>query len=164
MRGQSSMLRSPASNNSRCTMSTIFDALSSALSEAMRQQNPQPPQQPQMRQPEPEQVQTGKPAPAPSFSDILASSGFGNLGGLVEKLANGGLNQQVKSWIGTGENMPVTTDQLRGALGDQPAQKMGQQTGIPAERILQILAQYLPTAIDQASPNGKLQDPSRTTH
>jgi uncharacterized protein YidB (DUF937 family) len=129
----------------------------------MRQQNPQPQQQPQTRQPEPEQVQTGRPA-APSFSDILASSGFGSLGGLVEKLSNGGLNQQVKSWIGTGENMPVTTDQLRGALGDQPAQKMGQQAGIPAERILQILAQYLPAAIDQASPNGKLQDPTRTTH
>ena len=144
-------------------MSSIFDALSSALSEAMRQQNPQP-QQPQMRQPEPEQVQTGRPASAPSFSDILASSGFGSLSGLVEKLANGGLNQQVKSWVGTGENLPVTTDQLRGALGDQPAQKMGQQAGIPAERILQILAQYLPAAIDQASPNGKLQDPSRTTH
>ena len=144
-------------------MSSIFDALSSALSEAMRQQNPQP-QQPQMRQPEPEQVQTGRPAAAPSFSDILASSGFGSLSGLVEKLANGGLNQQVKSWVGTGENLPVTTDQLRGALGDQPAQKMGQQAGIPAERILQILAQYLPAAIDQASPNGKLQDPSRTTH
>ena len=144
-------------------MSSIFDALSSALSEAMRQQNPQP-QQPQMRQPEPEQVQTGRPAAAPSFSDILASSGFSSLSGLVEKLSNGGLNQQVKSWVGTGENLPVTPDQLRGALGDQPAQKMGQQAGIPAERILQILAQYLPAAIDQASPNGKLQDPSRTTH
>jgi hypothetical protein len=29
---------------------------------------------------------------------------------------------------------------------------------------LQILAQYLPAAIDRASPSGKLQDPSRTTH
>jgi uncharacterized protein YidB (DUF937 family) len=134
-------------------MSSIFDTLSGALSEAMRQQNP-PAQPPQMRQPEREQVQTGRPAP--SFSDILTSSGFGSLAVLVQHLSNGGLDQHVKSWVGTGENLPVTSDQLRGALGDQPVQKMGQQTGIPAERILQILAQYLPAAIDQASPNGKL--------
>jgi uncharacterized protein YidB (DUF937 family) len=145
-------------------MSSIFDALSGALSEAMRQQNPSAPPQPQMRPSEPEQVQTGKPGPAASFSDILTSSGFGNLAALVQHLSNGGLDQQVKSWVGNGENLPVTGDQVHGALGDQPAQKMAQQAGIPAERILQILAQYLPAAIDQASPNGKLQDPYRTTH
>ncbi len=144
-------------------MSSIFDALSSALNEAMRQQNSsaQPPQ-PQMRQPEPEQVQAGRPTSAPpSFSDILQSTGFGNLGGLVRQLSDGGLDQQVKSWLGTGENLSVNSGQLRGALGDENAQKMGQQAGIPAERILQILAQYLPAAIDKASPNGRLQD---TTH
>jgi uncharacterized protein YidB (DUF937 family) len=145
-------------------MSSIFDAISGALSEAMRQQNLSAPPQPQMQQPESEQVQTGRPGSAPSFSDILAKSGFGNIGALVEQLSKGGLDQQVKSWVGTGENLPVNTDQLRGALGDKPVQNIGQQAGIPAERILQILAQYLPAAIDQASPNGKLQDPYRTTH
>ncbi len=144
-------------------MSSIFDALSSALTEAMRQQNPQP-SQPQMRQPEPSQVQTGRPAASPSFSDILTNSGFGSLSVLVDHLCKGGLEQQVKSWVGTGENLPVDSEQLRGALGDKPVQNMGRQAGIPAERILQILAQYLPAAIDQASPNGKLQDPQRSTH
>ncbi len=147
-------------------MSSIFDALSGALSEAMRQQStPAQPAQPQMRQPEPEQVQTGRPTSATaSFSDILASSGFGNLAGLVQQLSKGGLDSQVKSWLGEGENAPVKPDQLRGALGEQHVQNIGQQAGIPAERILQILAQYLPAAIDQASPNGKLQDPGRSTH
>jgi uncharacterized protein YidB (DUF937 family) len=146
-------------------MSSIFDALSGVLTEAMRQQNPsaQPPQ-PQMRQPEPEQVQTGRPGPEASVSDILTSSGFGNLAAIVQHLSNGGLDQQVKSWVGTGENLPVNGDQLRGAIGDQHVEKIGQQTGVSAERILMILAQYLPAAIDQASPNGKLQDPNRTAH
>ncbi len=144
-------------------MSSIFDALSGALSEAMKQQNPQP-TQPQMRQPVQEQVQSGRPGNSPSFSDILTNSGFGSLSVLVDHLCKGGLDQQVKSWVGTGENLPVNSDQLRGALGDKPVQQMGQQAGIPAERILQILAQYLPAAIDQASPNGKLQDPHRSAH
>ncbi len=142
-------------------MGSIFDALSSALTQAMQQQGaPGQPPQPQTRQPEPEQVQTGRPTSAPpSFSDLLASAGFGNLGGLVTQLSKGGLDQQVKSWLGDGQNEPVNPGQLRSAIGDQQVQNIGQQTGIPAERILQILAQYLPAAIDQASPNGKLQDP-----
>jgi len=147
-------------------MSSIFDAISGALSEAMRQQSAgaQPPQ-PQMRQPEPEQVQTGRPSSAPaSFSDIMTSAGFGNLAGLVQHLSTGGLDQEVKTWLGTGENMPVNSEQMRGALGDEHVQKIGQQAGIPAERILQILAQYLPAAIDRASPNGKLQDPYGSKH
>ncbi|MGO9471916.1 MAG: YidB family protein [Rhodomicrobium sp.] len=146
-------------------MSSIFDVLSSALSEAMRQPNaPAQSAQSQMREPEPEQVQTGRPASAPaSFSGILVSSGFGNLAGLVDQLSKGGLDQQVKSWLGNGENAPVNPDQLRNALGDHPVQNIGQQAGIPAERILAILAQYLPAAIDQASPNGKLQDPYKST-
>ncbi len=142
----------------------IFDALSSALNEAMRQQQSQAGQQPQpqVRQPEPEQVQTGRPAAStPSFSDLLANAGFGNLGALVDQLSKGGLDVQVKSWLGTGQNQPVNPDQLRGALGEQKVQQIGQQAAIPVDSILQILAKYLPSAIDQASPNGKLQDPNR---
>jgi uncharacterized protein YidB (DUF937 family) len=153
-------------------MGSIFDAITGALNEAMQQQRApgQPPQtQPQWQQPQPDQVQAGQPGSAgytggPSFIEILQGSGLGNLEGLIKQLSSGGLDQHVQSWLGKGENMPVNSDQLRGALGDQHVQNIGQQAGIPAERILQILAQFLPTAIDQASPNGKLQDPSRGTH
>jgi uncharacterized protein YidB (DUF937 family) len=157
-------------------MSSIFDAIAGALNEAMQQQKApgQPPQsqmqpQSQSRQPLPDQVQTGQPGAAsytsgPSFIEILEGSGLGNLEGLVKQLSQGGLDQHVQSWLGKGENMPVNSDQLRGALGDQHVQNIGEQAGVSAERILQILAQYLPAAIDQASPNGKLQDLSRTTH
>lgn len=153
-------------------MSSIFDAISGALNEAMQQQKAsgQPPAaQPQTKQPEPEQVQYGRPgsttdAPAPSFFDILESAGFGNLTGLVKQLSAGGLDQHVQSWIGPGENMAVKSDQLRGALGDQHVQNISQQSGVPAERLLQILAQYLPSVIDQASPNGKLQDSKAAAH
>jgi len=151
-------------------MSGIFDVIAGALNDAMQQQKAsgQPPQpQSQMRQPD--QVQTGMPSSAsdtaaPSFTEILEGSGLGNLAGLVKQLSSGGLDQHVQSWLGNGQNMPVNSDQLRSALGDQHVQNIGQQAGVPAERILQILAQYLPAAIDQASPNGKLQEPPRTTH
>jgi uncharacterized protein YidB (DUF937 family) len=151
-------------------MGSFLDAIAGALNEALQQQKApgQPPQQqPQWpQQPQPDQVQTGQPSSAgssPSLIEILQGSGLGNLEGLIKQLSSGGLDQHVQSWLGKGENMPVDSGQLRGALGDQHTQNIGQQAGVPAERILQILAQYLPAAIDQASPNGKLQDPSRGT-
>lgn len=145
-------------------MSSIFDALSGALGQALRQSaSVKQPSRPQA-QPQNEQPGGGSSAFPGSFTDVLVGTGLGNLAGLVERLSAGGLDQQVKSWLGTGENLPVNSDQLRNALGDEPVQKIGQQAGIPAERILQILAQYLPSAIDRASPNGTLHDPDRSTH
>jgi uncharacterized protein YidB (DUF937 family) len=150
-------------------MTSIFDAITGALNEAMQQQKP-PVQQPQAQpQPQSQQPMPGQPggvsySSGPSFMEILEGSGLGNLEGLVKQLTSGGLDQHVQSWLGNGENMPVNTDQLRGAIGDQHVQNMGQQAGVSAESILKILAQYLPAAIDQASPNGKIQDPSRATH
>jgi uncharacterized protein YidB (DUF937 family) len=153
-------------------MTSFFDVITGALNQAMQQQTApgQPPQpQPQWQQPAPGQGHTGQPgagseAGIPSFFDILEGSGLGGLTGLIKQLSAGGLDQQVQSWLGNGQNMPVNSNQLRGALGDQHVQNMGEQAGVPADHILQILAKYLPAAIDQASPNGKLQDPSRTTH
>jgi uncharacterized protein YidB (DUF937 family) len=146
-------------------MASFFDVIAGALNEAMQQQNVPgqvPPPRPQAQQPVPGQPSGS--AAGPSFNDILEGSGLGNLEGLVKRLSSGGLEQEVQSWLGKGENMPVNGDQLRGALGDQHVQNIGQQTGVSADQILQILARYLPAAIDQASPNGKIQDPSRSPH
>ena len=41
----------------------------------------------------------------------------GGLGGLLQKLQQGGLGDAVNSWVSTGANQPVTPDALGGALG-----------------------------------------------
>lgn len=46
-------------------------------------------------------------------------TGASGLGSLVERLRGGGLGNQVDSWVGTGDNHPVTPDQLERALGDR---------------------------------------------
>ncbi len=133
----------------------ILDALSEALTQAMRQGSPSGQTAPQAS------PSSGAPAQFPgSLSDILASTGFGSLAGIVERLSNGGLQEQVRSWLGNGANLPVSADQIRSALGDEQVQRIAQQLGIPIDRILQILSQYLPAAVDQASPNGKIEEPA----
>jgi uncharacterized protein YidB (DUF937 family) len=50
-------------------------------------------------------------------SDEGAGGLLGGLGGLLDKLQKGGLGDVANSWIGTGQNRPVTPKQLGPALG-----------------------------------------------
>jgi len=76
---------------------------------------------------------------------------------VVDKLQQGGPNEQVQSWLGNGTNLPVTADQIRSALGNQQVQQLAQHFGLPVDAVLKLLAEHLPPTVDQASPNGTLQ-------
>ena len=68
----------------------------------------------------------------------------------------GGLGPQVQSRLGNGQNLPVTPDQLRSALGSDQVKQIAQHFGVDPEAALKVLAQHLPGVVDQASPNGTL--------
>jgi uncharacterized protein YidB (DUF937 family) len=96
-------------------------------------------------------------AAAPALINAaLANTKLGNLQGLVTQLQQGGLNTQVQSWLGSGQNLPVAPDQLRAALGNDHVKALAQHFGVDPDAALNLLAQHLPGVIDQASPNGKL--------
>lgn len=91
------------------------------------------------------------------ISAALAKTNFGDLQGLLNQLQRGGLGPQVQSWLGSGANMPITPDQLRDALGSDQARQLAAHFGVPVDQALNLLAQHLPTTVDQASPDGTLQ-------
>src|SRR5262249_55442057 len=91
------------------------------------------------------------------ISAALAKTNLGDLQGLVARLQQGGLGEQVQSWLGAGTNMPVSTDQLRAALGNDQVKQLAEHFGIPVDGALKLLAEHVPTAVDQASPDGALQ-------
>src|SRR6266550_8713133 len=87
-------------------------------------------------------VGQGAAAQGPDLiSSMLAS--FGDLQGIVAKLQQGGLTEQVKSWLGNGANLPVTADQLRAALGDERVRQVAASFGIPVDQLLGQLSQHL---------------------
>jgi uncharacterized protein YidB (DUF937 family) len=91
------------------------------------------------------------------LSEVLGSKdGQGGLSAIVAKLQQAGLGDQVKSWIGNGQNLPITADQLQQALGSDTAKQLAARFNIPLDQLTQILAQQLPLAVDHASPNGTL--------
>ena len=91
------------------------------------------------------------------ISTVLAKTNLGNLQGIVNQLQQGGLGPQVQSWLGSGANLPVTPDQLRAALGSDHVRQLAQHFGIDPDAALKLLADHLPNAVDQASPQGTLR-------
>lgn len=95
--------------------------------------------------------------PTDLIRGALGQTGIGGLQDVVDRLRDGGLEEQVKSWLGSGDNLPVTGENIRAALGNPQVAQLAKQLGLPLDAALSLLAQYLPTAIDRASPNGTVE-------
>ena len=90
------------------------------------------------------------------LSEVLGNGGQGGLSSIVAKLQQAGFGDQVKSWIGNGQNLPITADQLKQVLGSDAVRQLAAKFNVPVDQLSEILAQQLPAAVDHASPDGKL--------
>ncbi len=80
----------------------------------------------------------------------------GGIAGVVAELENSGLAQQVKSWVSTGPNHPITGAEVEAALGADLVRELSEKSGMAYDKILEVLAKDLPTVVDKATPEGKL--------
>jgi len=90
------------------------------------------------------------------LSEVLGNGSQGGLNAIIAKLQQAGLGDQVKSWLGNGQNLPIAAEQLQQVLGSDTVKQLAARFNIPVDQITQILAQQLPNVIDHASPDGKL--------
>jgi len=90
------------------------------------------------------------------LSEVLGGGGQGGLSAIVAKLQQAGFGDQVKSWIGTGANLPITAEQLQQVLDSDTVKQLAAKFNIPIDQLAKLLAQKLPTAVDHASPDGRL--------
>ena len=82
--------------------------------------------------------------------------GAGGLGNLVQQFEQGGLGHLVQSWIGTGQNLPVSPDQLGGVLGSDTVSNMASKLGMNHGDLLGQLTQVLPQLVDTLTPHGQV--------
>ena len=66
------------------------------------------------------------------------------------------LNQVVKSWIGNGQNLPVTGEQIQQVLGNEQVAAIARQLGVDPSQASAQLAQVLPGLVDKLTPNGQV--------
>jgi len=94
--------------------------------------------------------------PTQPTSDDGAGGVLGGLGGLLNKLQQGGLGNAVNSWVGTGQNQPVSPGQLGSALGPSIIKMLAQKSGMSEDDISKQLSQVLPGLVDKLTPAGRL--------
>ena len=71
---------------------------------------------------------------------------------ILAKLNDAGFQTQVQSWLDKNkDNLPITADQVRKALGDEHVQQIAKTLGIPMDKVFELLAEYLPQAAIAAS-------------
>ena len=84
--------------------------------------------------------------------------GAAGLTNMIAMFENNGMGEMVKSWVGTGANMPVNPQQIMQALGQGNVQNIAQQMGVDANQASTQLAKLLPDLINQMTPNGKVEE------
>ena len=100
--------------------------------------------------------QSASAGPQPTTDTADAGGLLGGLGGLLNKLQQGGLGDQTKSWVGSGQNQPVSPSQLGSALGPNIIKTLSQMTGVSEDELTKQLSQVLPGVVNGLTPNGRL--------
>ena len=88
--------------------------------------------------------------------DTLGGERGGGLAGLVQAFQANGLGDAVSSWIGTGQNQPISASQIQSVLGSDAVKQLAAKIGISPDAMSAKLAEVLPAAIDKLTPDGKL--------
>jgi uncharacterized protein YidB (DUF937 family) len=81
----------------------------------------------------------------------------GGLDGLMQKAKSVGMEDKVASWVGTGENQPISGGQVEQLLGSDIVQGFASKLGFDVQKILPLLAQFLPGIVDKLTPNGRVE-------
>ena len=88
---------------------------------------------------------------------LLAQSG--GLQGLANKFAQSGQGNAFQSWVGMGENQPISSNQIQNVLGSTQVNALAAKMGIDPAQASSFLAEYLPKVVDKLTPAGKI-DPT----
>lgn len=94
--------------------------------------------------------------PAAMLSGLLSEAG--GLEGLMSQFKSAGFSSQFASWVSTGENQPLSEDQMQSAIGAEALQGLASKLGMNTGTVLPLLAQFLPQVIDKLTPQGQIAD------
>jgi uncharacterized protein YidB (DUF937 family) len=92
--------------------------------------------------------------------EYVNSPQVGGIAGLQKMFQQGGLGNVISSWIGTGQNIPVSADQLQNVLHGGSLQQVAQKAGIDSSQLTGMMASLLPHLVDKMTPNGEVPNAS----
>lgn len=91
---------------------------------------------------------------------LISNPTSGGFGGFIEKFRRAGLGETVDSWIRTGDNTPLSNEQLENALGTNTVSSIAKQAGIDQTTATPLLGFLIPRVVDNLTPDGSMPDES----
>jgi uncharacterized protein YidB (DUF937 family) len=102
----------------------------------------------------------GKDVMSQLASMLTGKGGDGmGLSRLLDQFKGAGLGDKADSWVGTGDNQPLTPEEVQKAVGDDRLAKMSKQTGQSVGSLTTDLSKMIPEAVNKLTPDGKVPDP-----
>lgn len=89
--------------------------------------------------------------------------GLGGLGGLLGQLQNSGYADQAQSWVGRGQNAPISADDIGAIFGQGGLSNIAKMSGLSEQDAAAGLAHLLPEVVDHVTPEGNVPDPQNLT-
>ncbi len=77
-----------------------------------------------------------------------------DLSNIFSKIEDANLGEIISSWIGSGENAPIDTDNLKNLLGEEKISEFAQKLGLDIDSATETLKDLLPQVVDKATPEG----------
>jgi uncharacterized protein YidB (DUF937 family) len=85
----------------------------------------------------------------------INSPQVGGISGLQKMFEEKGLGGIVGSWIGSGQNLPISTDQLNSVLHSDALNQVASKFGLDPSQLSSMMTQVLPHVVDSMTPNGQ---------
>jgi len=84
----------------------------------------------------------------------------GGLQGLMQNFHEKGLGAVATSWVASGQNLPISADQVHQVLGSDQVKALAAKCGISPDLAGGAIAQLLPGIVDKLTPNGQVPEHS----
>jgi uncharacterized protein YidB (DUF937 family)/outer membrane protein OmpA-like peptidoglycan-associated protein len=91
---------------------------------------------------------------------LISDPKSGGFGGFINRFDSVGLGDTARSWITTGDNTPLSNEQLDSALGEGTMASVADQAGVDRETATTAIAGMIPAVVDDLTPDGEIPDES----
>ncbi len=93
-----------------------------------------------------------------SLLGLIVNPENGGFSGFIERFKNAGLGNLAQSWVTTGDNTPISNEQLESALGEDTINSVAEQTGVEKATATSALGLMTPHVVDSLTPDGEIPD------
>jgi uncharacterized protein YidB (DUF937 family) len=89
------------------------------------------------------------------LQQVLTQNG-GGVSALLDRFNQAGLGEQAQSWVSSGTNQPVSTEQISQVFSPDELEKWAGQIGVNPDQVRSLLAEALPQAVNHVTPDGQV--------